>query len=254
MDILPEYQRHEVAASRPGARGEGVCVLVHPDIAHGVGLWRSMPSAAGLWLVLKPAVTGAASDVYLGGVYIPPAQSGLLRTSSASDRFAALTEAASAASALGRVMIMGDFNARVAARSDIDDDQASSLLALDLPVVRACTDRSFGGHGRHLLQLCLSALSLGLAGWLGTPMQPSPTHMQLVGLAPITYYWMLTCFPKRFSPRLMSAVVNLIIFPSSPSFTVSPLLDPVQLTQPMVAALCPCSAGPLAAVRAMWSV
>ena len=31
------------------------------------------------------------------------------------------------------------------------------------------------------------ALSLGLAGWLGTPMQPSPTHMQLVGLAPITY-------------------------------------------------------------------
>ena len=70
-------------------------MLVHPDIAHGGGLWRSMPSAAGLWLVLKPAVTGAASDVYLGGVYIPPAQSALLRTSSASDRFAALTEAAS---------------------------------------------------------------------------------------------------------------------------------------------------------------
>ena len=130
MDILPEYQRHEVAASHPGARGEGVCVLVHPDIAHGVGLWRSMPSAAGLWLVLKPAVTGAASDVYLGGVYIPPAQSALLRASPASDRFAALTEAASAASALGRVMIMGDFNARVAARSDIGDDHASSLLAL----------------------------------------------------------------------------------------------------------------------------
>ena len=116
-----------------------------------------MPSAAGLWLVLKPAVTGAASDVYLGGVYIPLAQSALLRTSSVSDRFAALTEAASAASARGRVMIMGDFNARVAARSDIGDDHASSLLALDLPVVRACTDRSFGAHGRHLLQLCLSA-------------------------------------------------------------------------------------------------
>ena len=157
VDILPEYQRHEVAASRLGAKEEGVCVLVHPDIAHGVGLWRSMPSAAGLWLGLKPAVTGAASDVYLGGVYIPHAQSALLRTSSASDRFAALTEAASAASARGRVMIMGDFNARVAAKSDIGDDQASSLLALDLPVVRACTDMSFGGHGRHLLQLCLSA-------------------------------------------------------------------------------------------------
>ena len=63
--------------------------------------------------------------------------------------------------------------------------------------------------------------------------------MQLVGLAPITYYWMLTCFPMHFSPRLMSAVVNLIIFPSSRSFAVGPLLDPVQLTQPMVAALCP---------------
>ena len=152
---------------------------------------------------------------------------------------------------------MGDFNAGVTARSDIDDDQASSLLALDLPVtvfVLAQTSHLGAMVGTSCSFASQPALSLGLAGWLGTPMQPSPTHMQLVGLAPITYYWILTCFPKHFSPRSMSAVVNLIIFPSSPSFAVSPLLDPLQLTQPIVAALCPSSAGPPAAVRAMWSV
>ena len=100
---------------------------------------------------------GADSDIYLGGACFPPAQSVLMRASSAPDRVAALAKAASAASALGRVVLMGDFNARVAAIPDIDEDQASSLHALNLPVVRACTDRSFGGHGKHLLQLCISA-------------------------------------------------------------------------------------------------
>ena len=102
---MPEYARHEIPASRPGARGEGVCVLVHPDIAHGVRLWRSVPSAALLWLVLKADITGFSDDIYLGAVYVPPAQSALLHAVPAPDRFAALTESASAASALSLIHI-----------------------------------------------------------------------------------------------------------------------------------------------------
>ena len=61
-----EYQRHEIAASCPGVRGEGICVLCHSDIEHGVGLWRSLPSAASLWLFLTPTMTGAGNGIYLG--------------------------------------------------------------------------------------------------------------------------------------------------------------------------------------------
>ena len=108
VSIPPEYHQYEIPAARPGAKGEGICLLVHPDIAHGVSLWRRMPSTPALWLILRTSIKGADSDIYLGGVYIPPAQSALLQNSTAADRFTALAEAALAAPALGKVMLMGD--------------------------------------------------------------------------------------------------------------------------------------------------
>ena len=51
MIILPKYQRFEVPSTRPGARGEGLCVLFHPAIAHGIRLWRTVPSASAIWVV-----------------------------------------------------------------------------------------------------------------------------------------------------------------------------------------------------------
>ena len=173
FSFLPEYHQYEIPAARPGAKGEGVCLLVHPDIAHGVSLWRRMPSTPALWLILRASITGADSDVYLGGVYIPPAQSALLRNSTAADRFAALAEAASAASALGKVMLMGDFNARVADRPDIDETSAGSLQALDLPAVRACTDTFFGGQ--RLMTACSTTfcgLHYNARGFMATCWQP----------------------------------------------------------------------------------
>ena len=195
VQILPEYQRYEIPASRAGAKGEGVCILVHPEIAHGVCLWRAIPAAALLWVVVRGSVTGFTSDMYLGAVYVPPSQSALLRATSSVDRFAAISESASAASACGSVLLMGDFNARVADRPDVDDHAAAALEAFQLPVVRACTDKWFGGHGRHLLQLCLSAgLVLGTGRMHGDAQAPlsyphaaggsRPDHILLdVGLA-----------------------------------------------------------------------
>ena len=98
----------------------------------------------------------------LGGTYVPPPSSAILHPSSAEDRFSGLAEAAAAASALGKIVLMGDFNARVAARPDIDASTHGDLLDCQLPVVRGCTDMHFGGHAKQLLQLCLSAdLTLG---------------------------------------------------------------------------------------------
>ena len=65
VDILPEYQRFEVPSTRPGARGEGLCVLFYPAIAHGIRLWRTMPSASAIWVVLLRSITGLAYDISL---------------------------------------------------------------------------------------------------------------------------------------------------------------------------------------------
>ena len=115
-----------------------------------------MPSASAIWVVLLRSITGLAYDIYLGSAYVPPPSSALLHPSSAEDRFSALPEAAAAASALGKVVLMGDFNARVAARPDVDASAHADLLDCQLPVVRGCTDLHFGGHAKQLLHLCLS--------------------------------------------------------------------------------------------------
>ena len=100
VSILPKYVRFQLPASRPGARGEGLCVLVHSAVAHGVRLWHSSSSSSALWVILISAVTGLARDIYIAAVYVPPARSALLRTISADDCFTDLIEAASAASNL----------------------------------------------------------------------------------------------------------------------------------------------------------
>ena len=104
---------------------------------------------------------------HFGGAYLP-AQSALLHVAAASDCFAALTEAASAASALGKEMLIGDANASLAARPALMMIWGSSLEALHLPVVHACTESFSEDHGRHLLHLCLSTgLVLGTARLAG---------------------------------------------------------------------------------------
>ena len=71
-----------------------------------------MPSASAIWVVLLRNITGLAYDIYLGGTYVPPPSSALLHPFSAEDRFSGPAEAAAAAAALGRIVLMGDFNAR----------------------------------------------------------------------------------------------------------------------------------------------
>ena len=108
MDVLPGYQQSEQAAICPRARGQGFCVLRHPGIAQRASLWRAAPAEM-LQLLLKGSITmaAAADDMRLRDVGVPSAQSALLHVSSATVCFAALTEAASAASALDTVMLMG---------------------------------------------------------------------------------------------------------------------------------------------------
>ena len=181
VDKLPDYQQFDIPSTCPGARGEGLCVLYHPAIGHGVRLWRTMPSASAIWVVLFRSITGLAYDIHLGGANCPPPSSALLHPSSAKDRFSALAEAAAAASALGKVVLMGDFNARVAARPDIDASIYGDLLDCQLPIVRGCTDLHFRGHAKQDLQLCLSA-DLVLGHWLLSAWRyPCPSRLPPCG-------------------------------------------------------------------------
>ena len=99
-----------------------------------------MPSASAIWVVLLRNITGLAYDIYHGG---PPPSSAILHPSSAEDRFSGLADAAAAASALGKTVLMGDFNARVAARPDIDASAHGDLLDCQQPVDRHAIGRPY---------------------------------------------------------------------------------------------------------------
>ena len=118
-------------------------------------------------LNLTPASTApvpGCTIVYLGRVYVPCAQSALLHISSGSDRFAALTEAASVASAPSKVILIGNLNASIAAQPDVDDDLGSSLEALHLQIVCVCPEKSMGSMAGIFFSFAFRpALSLGLA-------------------------------------------------------------------------------------------
>ena len=113
-------------------QGARVCVCLFTQLLPTVCASGTSSSSSALWIVLSSAVSGLAHDIYIAAVYVLPAQSALLRTVSAAARFTELMEDASAASSLGSVLMMGDFNARIADRPDADSHSSAKLQAQGL--------------------------------------------------------------------------------------------------------------------------
>ena len=137
-----------------------------------------------LWLDLRFSMTEAAGDSHFGGVYVVPAQSALLHVLSAADLFADLTEAASAASVLGRMMLMDELKDRIAARAEIHGGTGSSHQAIRLPEIYICADRLFGA----MASICFCCAtqrpsSPRLTDCLRQAIRPYPPNMQLMYLA-----------------------------------------------------------------------
>ena len=157
---LPPVPGYQIVSADPlpgprGGRSGGIAIY-----------WRQQAGRAASALVVDGSnhlwvrLTGfSAQPLHLGAVYLPPAS--CAAASSLDSHWSAhLGAVASRLKAVGPVLIVGDFNARV---GRVEEDLADAVLAgLDrdavapLPV-RATPDETVDPRGRELLDLCTEA-------------------------------------------------------------------------------------------------
>ena len=165
----------QVAPRGPG-RGVGLYALVHVSVLPRV-LCDPCSDSRCLWLRVRGGA-GAAGDLFVGGVYLPPFGSPQWRApgSDAAAAFDALRDQTLSLQARGRVLLMGDFNARLGTMPDIQPG-ADTLLAraaggpratsLDpsIPASRAAAEGTRNAFGSLLINtLCLPTASVILNG------------------------------------------------------------------------------------------
>ena len=88
--------------------------------------------------------------IIVGVCYLPPQGSPQLQMRDAQSRCSSITDHITSASALGPVVLAGDFNARVGILSD----HWAASLGDSIPAQRQHSDSFSNSHGRLLMQLC----------------------------------------------------------------------------------------------------
>ena len=154
---LPGY----VVIHRPGKQGSrgramrGLAVYVAESISHLVSICSSHGSSETLWIKLEASI-GLERDLYMGLCYFPP------KAVSLESPFTILDSDIEFFSALGNVMLAGDFNARTANLRDcLDDNQLRQQLQMPLIInpslpERQNEDQIVNEYGKHLADLALS--------------------------------------------------------------------------------------------------
>ena len=148
-DLQPEHSIAFCPASRAGRAGEGMAVAVRKSHAYHVQDWASDETS--LWVQL--VFPSGARPIIIGTCYIPPAGSRNLLEDDCSSRFAKLAAHLVAAQAEGHVLLGGDFNARI-----------GSLGTTACASQREQADSTLNQHGRCLLYLCSSTITLLCTG------------------------------------------------------------------------------------------
>lgn len=103
-----------------GTPSGGIAILTRNAVC-SASLWRSGPCR--IWA--RVVVDSATHPLMLGAVYLPPSTSTYAPPEN--DFFEGLAEEATDASAVGPVVVAGDFNTRIGNRSDVGD--ADAILA-----------------------------------------------------------------------------------------------------------------------------
>ena len=184
------------SSSSIGPRG-GVAAYIRSDFPHPVTAWRSRDVDGVLWIILQ----APTCPLYLGICYLSPARSGGCPNDVGS-WFHRLSNDIVEARVLGRVILAGDFNARVATLPDyptipdfeLERHDGLSLFGAfqDIPqsTARRSTDPLVNSHGRHLLNLC-STTGLRIANGRITgdlPAQPTSIGQDGEGWSVVDLY------------------------------------------------------------------
>ena len=160
-------------APRGPGRGVGLYALVHVSVLPRV-LCDPCSDSRCLWLRVRGGA-GAAGDLFVGGVYLPPFGSPQWRApgSDAAAAFDALRDQTLSLQARGRVLLMGDFNARLGTMPDIQPG-ADTLLARAAGGPRATSLDPSIPASRAAAEGTRNAFGSGAASGCGFDPVPSP--------------------------------------------------------------------------------
>ena len=177
-EVFQSYQHFSLPVTDSGRAGQGVCVLVHPRFQKAVSLWKLQPEASAVWVRFSASAFGLDKDLFMASVYIPPGGSQQLHHSPVAARFQLLSDAASDALQHGYVILGGDFNAKVASRSDISGSDMDFLEDSGIAFHRGMSSPRENLHGRLLIDFCMrTSLLLGTGRLLGD-VTASPTYFR----------------------------------------------------------------------------
>ena len=139
----------------------GSLIFVKNEIRDGVKILQN-PNGDKVWVKLKKDFFNLENDIFLCFVYAPPESSSYSKSLDY-DIFEKLELEISTHSAIGNVIIAGDFNAKTGTEcdyvSDIEDQHSpinyNPLYAFDKPISRRNRDKhGVDLHGQRLLNLC----------------------------------------------------------------------------------------------------
>ena len=129
--------------------------------------WASSDSA--LWVKLSFA--SLLTPVFVASCYFPPASSQKLRDWTLQSRISALSANISSARTEGTVLLAGDFNSRIGTYPMPPLSPGCRFG----PAPRGCTDAIVNGHGRSLINFCISKDLTILTGIVKGDFSAAPT-------------------------------------------------------------------------------
>ena len=140
----------------------GIAVIAKNNVSSGVSFIKSnsLPHDM-LWVKLSRNFTHRQKEIYIGVLYLSPANSSYIQRQDM-DVFSLLENEVAKYAQLGDILLMGDFNARTACENDyINNDGDNAFVPLpdvyvpDLPMPsRRSHDMVVNTYGRKLLELC----------------------------------------------------------------------------------------------------
>ena len=154
---IPGYVRKHFKNRKAHSNGKcgsgGIAIFCKPDLSKHVNIAHNEHDDV-IWIKIGRAVYGGAEDTYLGTCYISP--SGNKETTA--KKFEKLSEEIAKFHSRGRVILQGDFNARINTENDtIDPDKYDEQLGLSFTAIPPRNSEDTGEinvRGIELLNMC----------------------------------------------------------------------------------------------------
>ena len=154
---IPGYDRKHYKCRKAHSNGKcgsgGIAIFCKPDLSKHVNIAHNAHDDV-IWIKIGRAVYGGSEDTYLGTCYIPPNGN----KESTAKSFEKLGEEVAKFQSRGRVILQGDFNARINMENDtIVPDKYDEHLGISFTAIPPRNSEDTGEiniRGAELLNMC----------------------------------------------------------------------------------------------------